>query len=76
MSVSALSPHAQELYRRVEEFMKHHVLPADKEIEEYSKDPKTMWTIHPCLEELKVMEKPTRQQCILIISCHKPTVHQ
>ena len=60
MSVSALSPRAQDIYHRVKAFISEHVEAFEVEYHMYAADPQTKWTIHPKLEELKVGNHSSR----------------
>ncbi|XP_064612305.1 acyl-CoA dehydrogenase family member 10-like [Liolophura sinensis] len=57
ISVKSLSPRVQDLHRRVRDFIETHVFPLEKELQEYHRDPKKRWTVHPRMEELKAMAK-------------------
>ena len=55
LSVSALSPKAQDIFKRLKTFIKEYILPLEPEFYEYHTDPATKWKIHPKLEALKVL---------------------
>jgi len=57
MSVSALSPRAQDLYKRVVAFIKEKIEPMEHEFVARAMDPATKWSPHPKLEELKAEAK-------------------
>jgi len=54
LSVSVLSPRAQDFHKKVKTFVTEDVIPLEKEFYKWSTDPKTKWTINPKLEALKV----------------------
>jgi hypothetical protein len=54
LSVSGLSPRAKEIYHKVRNFIRDEVMPLEGEFVRHAQDPKTKWTIHPQVEELKV----------------------
>ena len=56
LSVYGLPPRVQDLHKRVKRFIDKEVIPFEREWLKYNEDPKTKWTIHPHVEELKVME--------------------
>ncbi|DBA75358.1 TPA: hypothetical protein ACH3X1_010626 [Trebouxia sp. C0004] len=46
-------PRVQKLVAHLKQFMDEHIYPSEHIIEAYAADPKTKWTIHPRMEELK-----------------------
>ena len=54
MSVSALSPRAQDIHRRVKAFLADHMEALRAESAATADNPDTRWTEPPLLEELKV----------------------
>ena len=44
----------QKLIAQVKRFMEEHMYAAEHVLEAHAKDPKTKWTIHPSMDELKV----------------------
>jgi len=54
LSVASLSARAQDLHRRVRNFLEEQVLPAEPDVLSWASDPQTKWTTHPRLEHLKV----------------------
>jgi hypothetical protein len=53
ISVSVLSPKAQDYYARVKKFIKDHVMPLEQELIQHQDTPEK-WSVHPKIEELKV----------------------
>ena len=47
----------KELIAQVGEFMQEHVLPAEKEYEEFVHDPANLWVVPPIMNELKAKAK-------------------
>src|SRR6218665_1100743 len=66
LSVSALSPRCKDLHRRVRTFITENVLPFEREYLLWSADPKTKWTVHPKLEQLKVSLSQLGNQCFMV----------
>jgi len=57
LSVSALSPRAQDYHARVKNFIQTKIIPLEKEFFNYHTNPTTKWTIFPKMEELKAEAK-------------------
>ena len=55
LSVSALSPRAQDYYKRVVEFIKEEITTREKDFFDFAMDHNNKWKINPLLEELKVI---------------------
>jgi len=47
-------PRVQKLVAHLKQFMDEHIYPSEHILEAHAADPKTKWTIHPRMEELKV----------------------
>lgn len=47
-------PRVQKLIAQVKQFIEEHMYAAEHVLEAHAKDPKTKWTIHPLMDELKV----------------------
>jgi len=47
-------PRVQKLVAHLKQFMDEHIYPSEHTLEAHAADPKTKWTIHPRMEELKV----------------------
>ena len=45
-----------DLRQQVAAFMKEHVYPAEHVLEAHAADPKTKWTVHPLMEQMKVRQ--------------------
>ena len=43
-----------DLRQQVAAFMQEHVYPAEHVLEAHAADPKTKWTVHPLMEQMKV----------------------
>ena len=52
--MSALSPRAQDYYKKVKELICKEIIPREKEFYDFAVNPDNKWKIHPVLEELKV----------------------
>ncbi|KAK2163982.1 hypothetical protein LSH36_71g05101 [Paralvinella palmiformis] len=57
LSVSALSPRAQDYYKKVKELICKEIIPREKEFYDFAVNPDNKWKIHPVLEELKEKAK-------------------
>lgn len=44
-----------DLRQQVAAFMQDHVYPAEHVLEAHAADPKSKWTVHPLMEQMKVM---------------------
>ena len=63
-SVSALSPRAHDMHKRVKQFITDHVIPQEGAIYQHMvhPDPKVRWSVIPQIEELKVSTVPTAEE--------------
>lgn len=48
-------PRVQKLIAQLKRFLEEHMYAAEHVLEAHAKDPKTKWTIHPLMDELKVI---------------------
>ena len=48
-------PRVQKLVAHLKRFMDEHVYPSEHILDAHAADPKTKWTVHPRMEELKVI---------------------
>ena len=62
-------PRVQKLIAQVKRFIEEHMYAAEHVLEAHAKDPKTKWTIHPLMDELKVMGDT---QVVLLCLCMCP----
>ena len=63
-SVSALSPRAHDMHKRVKQFITDHVIPQEGAIYQHMvhPDPKVRWSVIPQIEELKVSTVPSAEE--------------
>ena len=50
-----LPPRVQKLVAHLKRFMDEHIYPSEPILAAHAADPKTKWTLHPRMEELKVI---------------------
>lgn len=62
-------PRVQKLVAHLKQFMDEHIYPSEHTLEAHAADPKTKWTIHPRMEELKVKCQSTCLIGTCIITC-------
>ena len=54
LSVSALSPRAQDIYNKAKKFIEEEISPVEAEIFLFTQNPANKWKVHPKIEEIKV----------------------
>ena len=54
-------PRVQKLVAHLKQFMEEHIYPSEHILNAHAADPKTKWTVHPRMEELKVAHSPTSE---------------
>jgi len=59
-------PRVQKLVAHLKQFMDEHIYPSEHILEAHAADPKTKWTTHPRMEELKVQCQSTCLTGLLI----------
>lgn len=53
-------PRVQKLVAHLKRFMDEHIYPAEPVLAAHAADPKTKWTLHPRMEELKVIKSDSQ----------------
>ena len=61
--VGGLGSRAQDLHRRVRQFIAQRVLPVEQQLMRWYSDPVTKWTTHPTLQQLKVSPSLSLSVC-------------
>ncbi|ESO02304.1 hypothetical protein HELRODRAFT_106578 [Helobdella robusta] len=57
VSLQSLPENVRQLHMEVHAFIEKRILPIERSLYEWHSDPKTKWTIHPMIEELKLAAK-------------------